>query len=63
MDILSSIPTITKNDAKKLLMKYGSLAEVISADVDEFRDIDGFGAKKVNILKEVFTSPLIPKTN
>lgn len=63
MDILSSIPTITKNDAKKLLTKYGSIADVISADIEEFRDIDGFGVKKVNVLKEVFTSPLIPKTN
>lgn len=36
IDILSSIPTITKNDAKKLLTKYGSIAEVISADIDEF---------------------------
>jgi ERCC4-type nuclease len=60
IDILSSIPTITKNDAKKLLNKYGSIAEVISAEISEFREIEGFGAKKVQVLKEVFTSSLIP---
>ncbi len=60
IELLASIPAITKNDAKKLLMRYGSVAGVITADPKEFEEIDGLGPKKVQVLRDTFSKSIKP---
>mmetsp|Transcript_17877 Transcript_17877/g.17612 ORF Transcript_17877/g.17612 Transcript_17877/m.17612 type:complete len:167 (+) Transcript_17877:99-599(+) len=52
IDSLTSIKSITKRDAKTLLKNYGSIAEIIKADHDEFINHEGIGKTKVDNLKQ-----------
>ena len=61
VDALSSIPTINKTDAKRLLNTYGCVKDIVGVkDYDEFLDIEGIGQRKVDILSIAFKGHFKP---
>ncbi|KAG0683353.1 ssDNA endonuclease and repair protein rad10 [Pichia californica] len=54
MNTVSSIKSVSQSDAKRLLIKYGSVRGIIEANADELPDIQGLGQLKVNRLLKTF---------
>ena len=60
IDALTNIKSINKKDAKKLLENYGSIADIINADYDDFINLEGIGPTKVEALKQCFSGKINP---
>ncbi len=58
--VVSSLPMIGPNTAKRLLEYFGTIEKVFTANVDELMKVEGIGKEKAKKMRELITSVYEP---